>query len=64
MLGALVECLKRLLEADKLVIQTNDKLFVIPWSAVSYVSADGVPPTALPLGTIKGAQVKVLDAKH
>jgi len=47
-----------------LVIQTNDKLFVIPWSAVSYVSADGVPPTALPLGTIKGAQVKVLDAKH
>ncbi len=63
-LGALVESLKRLLEADKLVIQTEDKLFVIPWSAVSYVSANGVSPSALPLGSIKGAQVQIVHAKQ
>jgi hypothetical protein len=63
-LGALVETLKRVLEADKLVIQTKDRLLVIPWSAVSYVAADGVPPNALPLGSIKGAQVNVVNAKR
>jgi hypothetical protein len=55
--GALVEVSKRMLEADKLVIQTEDKTFIIPWSSVQWVEAVGMPPAALPLGAVKGARV-------
>jgi hypothetical protein len=53
--GALIEALKRLLEADKLVIQTEQKVLVIPWPSVQYVEATAVNWTALPLGSIRGA---------
>jgi len=56
-LGALVEVSKRLLEADKLVIQTEDRVLVIPWSSVQYVDASTLPSAALPIGAIKGARV-------
>lgn len=56
-LGALVEALKRVLEGDKLVIQTDQQLIIVPWSSVKYVEASGVPATALPLGSIKGARI-------
>ena len=56
-MGALVEMSKRILEADKLTLQTDRQLIVVPWSSVKYVEATAVPPAALPLGVIKGARI-------
>jgi len=56
-LGALVESLKKMLEADKLVIEAEARLIVIPWSSVKYVEASAVTAAALPFGTIKGARI-------
>lgn len=55
--GALVEAAKRLLESDKLVVHTEDKVLIIPWGSVQHVEATAVPAAALPLGVIKGAKV-------
>ena len=55
--GALIEAAKRLLEADKLVIQTEAQLLIIPWASVKYVEAGAVPAAALPFGVIKGARI-------
>ncbi len=55
--AALMEAMKRMLEADKLVIQSEEQLIIIPWSSVQYVDASGVAGAALPLGAIKGAHV-------
>src|SRR5262245_15226088 len=54
-MGALVEVGKRILEADKLVIQTEQQTIIIPWSSVQYLEAAAVPTSALPIGAIKGA---------
>lgn len=56
-LGALVESLKKVLETDKLVIEAEGRLVVIPWSSVQYVESSAVPASALPFGTIKGARI-------
>ena len=56
-MGALVEVSKRVLEADKLVIQTERQLIVVPWSSVKYLEATAVPAAALPIGAIKGARI-------
>ena len=56
-MGALVEASKRLLEAEKLVIECDGKVLVIPWSSVKYVEATAVPEAALPVGSIKRANV-------
>lgn len=57
--GALMEGAKRLLEADKLVIQTEQQLIIIPWSSVKFIEAASVPAAALPFGVIKGARILV-----
>ena len=56
-LGALVESLKKVLESDKLVIEAEGRLVVVPWSSVKFVETSAVPSSALPFGTIKGARV-------
>ena len=56
-MAALVEASKRLLEAEKLVIECDGKVLVIPWSSVKYVEATAVPEAALPVGSIKRASV-------
>jgi hypothetical protein len=56
-MGALIEAAKRLLEADKLVIHTEEQVIIVPWSSIQYVEASAVPSAALPLGVIKGARV-------
>jgi hypothetical protein len=56
-MGALVEVSKRILEADKLVIQTDQRLIIVPWSSVKYIEASAIPAAALPLGVIKGARI-------
>ena len=60
--GAVMEAAKRILEADKLVIQTEQQLIVIPWTSVKYLEAAAVPAAALPFGAIKGASILAPDA--
>ena len=55
--GALVEVSKRILEADKLIIQTDQQVIIIPWSSVQYIEATALPAAALPIGVIKGARI-------
>ena len=56
-MGALVEVSKRILEADKLVIHTGERLIIVPWSSVQHLEASSVPSAALPIGAIKGARI-------
>jgi hypothetical protein len=55
--GALLEAMKKVLEGDKLTIQTEENLIIIPWASVKYVAANSVPAAALPFGVIKGARI-------
>jgi hypothetical protein len=55
--GALVEISKRILEGDKLTIQTEGQVIVIPWSSIKYVEASALPAAALPIGAIRGARI-------
>lgn len=55
--GALVEGVKRILESDKLTIQTDLQTIIIPWSSVAYVEAPAMVGAALPFGVIKGARM-------
>jgi hypothetical protein len=55
--GALLESMKKVLESDKMTIQTDEKLIIVPWTSVKYVSANSVPAAALPFGAIKGAKI-------
>ena len=59
--GAVLEGIKRILESDKLVIQTDEQVIVVPWSSVKYLEATSMPSTALPFGAIKGARVVASD---
>ena len=54
---SLVESLKKVLENDKLIIEAEGRLVVIPWSSVKYVEASAVVASALPFGAIKGARI-------
>ena len=56
-MGALVEVSKRILEADKLVIQVEQQVIIVPWSSVKYMEATAIPAAALPIGAIKGARI-------
>jgi len=55
--GAVLEGIKRILESDKLVFQTDEQLMVVPWSSVKFLETASVPATVLPFGAIKGARV-------
>jgi hypothetical protein len=55
--GALMEAVKRILEADKLTIQTDQQVVIIPWSSVKYLEASAQIGAALPFGAIKGAKI-------
>jgi len=55
--GAVLEGIKRILESDKLVLQTDEQVVVIPWSSVKYLESASVPAGALPFGAIKGARI-------
>lgn len=55
--GALVEGAKRILESDKLTIQTETQTIIIPWSSVKYVEGPAMVAAAMPFGVIKGARI-------
>jgi hypothetical protein len=53
---AVLEALKKMMEADKLAIEAEGRLIVIPWSSVKQLEVSPVPPS-LPFGVIKNAKV-------
>jgi len=56
--GAVLEGMKKNLEADKLAFEAEGRLIVIPWASVQQLEVSPVPPVAsLPFGVIKNAKV-------
>jgi hypothetical protein len=58
--AAVIEAMKKILESDKLVIEAEGRLILIPWASVKQVEVSPVPP-ALPFGAIKGAKIVAQD---
>ena len=54
--AAVLEGFKKVMESDKLIIEADGRLHVIPWSSVKLVELSSLP-AALPFGAIKGAKV-------
>jgi len=59
--AAVLEGIKKIMESDKLVIEAEGRLIVIPWSSVRQLEVSPVP-AALPFGAIKNARVVPGDA--
>jgi hypothetical protein len=54
--AAVLESIKKALESDKLVIEAEGKLVIIPWGSIKHVELTPMPP-AVPFGSIKGARI-------
>ena len=50
------EAVKRALESDKLVIEAEGRLLIIPWSSIKQVELTPAP-AAVPFGAIMGARI-------
>jgi hypothetical protein len=59
--AGILEGMKRVMEADKLAIEADGRLIVIPWSGVEHIELSPVPST-LPFGVVRGARI-VRDGK-
>jgi hypothetical protein len=56
--AAVLEGMKKMMESDKLVIEAEGRLIVIPWASVQQLEVSPVPPSSsLPFGVIKNAKV-------
>jgi hypothetical protein len=53
---AVLESVKKALESEKLVIEAEGKLVIIPWSSIKQVELTP-SPAALPFGAIQGARI-------
>jgi hypothetical protein len=54
--ATVLEGMKRALESDKLVIEAEGKLVIMPWSSIKHVELTPMP-SAVPFGSIKGARI-------
>ena len=54
--AAVLESIKKALESDKLVIEAEGKLVIIPWSSIKHIELTPAP-SAIPFGSIKGAKI-------
>jgi hypothetical protein len=54
--AAVLESMKKAMESDKLVIEAEGKLVIIPWCSIRHLELTPVPP-AVPFGAIKGARI-------
>jgi len=54
--AAVLELVKKALEADKLILEVEGKLVIIPWSSIKQVEITPAP-AAVPFGVIKGARI-------
>ncbi len=59
--ATVVEGIKRILDSDKLVIQTDEQVIVVPWSSVKFLETASVPAAVLPFGALKGATILSSD---
>ena len=48
--------MKKAMESDKLSIETEGKLVIMPWSSIQHLEMTPAP-TAVPFGVIKGAHI-------
>jgi hypothetical protein len=55
--AAVLEGMKKALESDKLVVEADGRLVVIPWSSIRDLEVTPAP-TALPFGAIRGAHIQ------
>ena len=56
-MAALMDSIKSALDSDKLVLEIEGKVTVIPWSSIKLIQVTGVDTKALPFGAIKGAEI-------
>lgn len=54
--AAVMEAMKKNMESDKLVIEAEGKLFIIPWSSIKHIELTPAP-AAVPFGAIQGARI-------
>jgi len=54
--AAVLESMKKALESDKLVIEAEGRLVIIPWGSIKHVELTPAPP-AVPFGSVKGARI-------
>lgn len=54
--AAVIEAMKKIMESDKLVIEAENHLIMVPWASVKQLEVTP-PPPALPFGAIKGAKI-------
>lgn len=54
--AAVLEGMKKMMEGDKIAIEAEGRLIVIPWSSVQQIEVTPVP-ASLPFGAIKNARV-------
>jgi hypothetical protein len=54
--AAVMEAMKKVMETDKLVIEAEGKLVIIPWSSMKQLELTPTP-AALPFGAIQGARI-------
>jgi len=54
--AAVLESVKKALESDKVVIEAEGKLVIIPWSSIKQVELTPAP-AAVPFGAIQGAHI-------
>jgi hypothetical protein len=54
--AAVLEAMKKAMESDKLIVEAEGKLVIIPWASVKQLEVTPAPP-ALPFGAIKGARI-------
>jgi len=54
--GAVLEGMKKMMESDKLVIEADGRLIVIPWASVQQLEV-APAPSSVPFGVIKNAKV-------
>ena len=54
--AAVMEAMKKTMESDKLVIEAEGKLVIIPWSSIKQLELTPAP-AAIPFGAIQGARI-------
>ena len=54
--AAILEGIKKIMESDKLVLEADGRLIVIPWASVKQLEVAPVPPS-LPFGAVKNAKI-------
>jgi hypothetical protein len=59
--AAVLESIKKALESDKLVIEAEGKLVIIPWCGIRHLELSPIP-VAVPFGSIKGARISQCGA--